>query len=277
MNERTVKPTIVESPQNPVAVRPRTRKERPVDSQSVQKAVATQQESTRKYRPTARPPMALICLLDDDGNDGEWFRVRASETTIGRAGADIVVPHDEQISGVHVQLSRRFQENRFQWYLKDLNSMNGTFLKVSKARMQNELEVLIGGHRYRFEFSTPDVETSPDQPSPGTRGWRVVAPPDPKSLMPSFVRLLPDGDGIRLALSQSEHKLGSDPQQATPVIADDPMVSPIHAKIWCDPTGKWFLQDESSLNGIWVRISDKRLDTDTAVQIGEQRLIVKIS
>jgi pSer/pThr/pTyr-binding forkhead associated (FHA) protein len=221
--------------------------------------------------------MALICLLDDDGDEGEWFRVRASETTIGRADADIVIPHDEQISGLHVQLSRRFHENRYQWYLKDLNSMNGTFLKVSKARMQNELEVLIGGHRYRFEFSTPEFHASPDQSSPGTRGWRVVAPPDPKSLMPSFVRLLPEGDGIRLPLSRADHILGSDPQQATPIIADDPMVSPVHAKIWCDPTGKWFLQDENSLNGVWVRISDKRLETDTAFQIGEQRLIVRIS
>lgn len=276
IKERPIKPTIMESVQGgPPAGRFTTRKEeRPTDSKVPQKI--HKDDSAQKYRPVSRPPMALICLFDDDSKDGEWFRVRTSEVTLGRTGADIVIPHDDQISGIHAQLSRRFQDNRFQWYLRDLNSTNGTFLKVSKAKLQNNLEILIGGHRYRLTSSVPEVESEQDQPAQGTRGWRAVTPTDPKSVMPSLVRLTPEGDGITLTFSHPELLLGSDPSRSTLLISDDPMVSSTHAKLWRDPVGQWFIQDENSLNGIWVAITEKRLETEAAFQMGEQRLVIKV-
>jgi hypothetical protein len=220
--------------------------------------------------------MAMICMMDDNSTEGEWIRIRVPEVTIGRAGADILIPHDDQISSIHAQLSRRFQDNRFQWFLRDLNSTNGTFLKVSKAKLHNNLEILIGGHRYRFSSVLPDEDASDEQQAQGTRGWRTVAPIDPKAAMPSLVRLTPEGEGITLSFSKSEHLIGSNPAQSTLLITDDPMVSSIHAKLWRDPSGNWFLQDESSLNGIWASITEKRIETDAAFQIGEQRIVIRL-
>ncbi len=276
MKERVVKPTILESVAgSPVAARPVTRREeRPPESTSPQKP--NKDDAAQRYRPIARPSIAMLCLMDDDSKEGEWIRVRVPEVTLGRVEADILIPHDDQISGTHAQLSRRFQDNRFHWFLRDLNSTNGTFLKVSKAKLHNSLEILIGCHRYRFDSSLPEIEPEPSQQPQGTRGWRAVSPTDLKSVMPSLVRLTPDGDGIKLSCSQPELLVGSDPSRSTLFIADDPMVSSVHAKLWRDPTGNWFLQDEGSLNGIWVAITEKRIDTDAAFQIGEQRIVIRL-
>ena len=58
------------------------------------------------YRPVLRPPMAMLCLLDDGREDGEWIRLRKDVTTIGRTEGDIVVPHDTAMSGRHAAIQR---------------------------------------------------------------------------------------------------------------------------------------------------------------------------
>src|SRR4051794_8634273 len=54
------------------------------------------------YRPTLRPPAALLAVLDDGKGDGEVLRLRAERFVIGRSEGDFLIPHDELISGRHV-------------------------------------------------------------------------------------------------------------------------------------------------------------------------------
>ena len=39
---------------------------------------------TQPYRPLNRPPMAMLCLLDDGCWKGEWFRIRSTPFYVGR-------------------------------------------------------------------------------------------------------------------------------------------------------------------------------------------------
>jgi hypothetical protein len=36
--------------------------------------------------------MALLCVLDDSREDGEWIRIRADRPVIGRGKGDLVIP-----------------------------------------------------------------------------------------------------------------------------------------------------------------------------------------
>src|SRR5439155_19569987 len=62
------------------------------------------------YRPTQRPPMALLCILDDGSDEGEIVRLRADKYTLGRIEGDITIPHDALISARHAELFRHVDE-----------------------------------------------------------------------------------------------------------------------------------------------------------------------
>src|SRR5437879_3446986 len=53
---------------------------------------------TVSFRPLRRPPMALLCTLDDGREEGQWLRVRGDRVVIGRGEGDIVIPHDSMLS-----------------------------------------------------------------------------------------------------------------------------------------------------------------------------------
>ena len=135
MNRRPIKPTLyagapqVETPQ-PVAPSGTLRREISQEQPSLDSP-----DAVVRFRPHQRPPMAIIELLDDAGDRGEEFRVRADSVTIGRTNANIVVPHDSQISGNHVKVSRRLVNSEYHWFLTDLTSTNGTFLRVARNNL----------------------------------------------------------------------------------------------------------------------------------------------
>ncbi len=67
--------------------------------------------------------------------------LRESETVIGRREGNLVFPDDPLLSGRHACLRREGDA----FYLEDLQSTNGTFLKVrGKARLADGDEVLCG-------------------------------------------------------------------------------------------------------------------------------------
>ena len=69
-------------------------------------AVGPAQETT-SYRPSLRPSMALLYVLDDGEDSGEILRVRANSFVIGRVEGNLTIPHDIGISGRHAEVSRR--------------------------------------------------------------------------------------------------------------------------------------------------------------------------
>ena len=77
---------------------------------STQPAVKPTTTNVRPYRPTQRPPLALLIALDDGKGDGEVVRLRTDRFVIGRTEGDLLIPHDQQISGRHVEITRQRAE-----------------------------------------------------------------------------------------------------------------------------------------------------------------------
>src|SRR5437660_507910 len=81
------------------------------------------------YRPSLRPPIALLVVFDDGAEDGQTIRLRGDRFLIGRSEGDLLIPHDGQMSARHAELVRRQDEDgAWVWTLTDLGSTNGSFV-----------------------------------------------------------------------------------------------------------------------------------------------------
>ena len=235
---------------------------------------APRRPSVRHFRPSLRPPVPHLCVFDDGADDGEVIRIRGERFVIGRAEGDLVLPHDEQISGRHAELVREKNESgRWGWVLTDLGSTNGTFVRVGVAILKDGQEFLIGRTRYRFDAAAvPQSLPGQSSSSRATVTWNSSA----GLPVPSIVELLPDGPGTRLPLVKSEHWIGVDPA-CDIVPTDDPFVIHKHARISCDAKGRWHVNSNKSANGVWLRIEQTDLTASCYFQLGEQRFSFKVS
>src|SRR5580700_6162504 len=74
---------------------------------------------TVDFRPVRRPSMAVLTLLDDGRDEGELIRLRRDVTVIGRSEGEIVIPHETEMSGRHLAISRQSDKDRYRWFLTD--------------------------------------------------------------------------------------------------------------------------------------------------------------
>lgn len=231
---------------------------------------------TVPFRPLNRPPLALLCVLDDGQEDGEWIRIRAGAFVIGRTEGDLVIPCDQMMSGRHAELSQTAEKGAYRWFLTDLWSTNGTYVRIQKASLKNGQHILLGSRQLRFETPEAQVEdptSVPGRKAGGTRGWQQVSA---AGAAPSLVELLPQGEGQRHHLTKPETWLGRDPRQCAIALPNDPMVSPRHARIVQDGKGRWMLENSRSLNGTWIRLVRTVINRTGQFQLGEQRFKIKI-
>ena len=240
------------------------------------------QDAAVAFRPLHRPPMALLCVLDDGGGGGEWIRIRSQELVIGRSEGDLLVPHDGSLSTRHLKIHRTLVKDQFVWRVKDLDSTNGVFARVSAALLKHGQEILIGSHRFRFDDgshgeapqTTANGSASADRKV--TQGWQVLSAADVSGASPSIVELTASGEGGRVPLVDDEHLIGTDAARCSVTVKDDPFVSRLHARLHRDQEGRWQIQDAKSCNGTWLRISEISVRSTGEFQAGEQRFLVRI-
>ncbi len=202
--------------------------------------------STPLFRPTRRPPMATLRVYDDDQRDAETVRIRQTPFVIGRQDGELVIGHERQMSRRHARIDRMQEGDSWRWYLGDLRSTNGTFLRVERAPLQDGTELLIGGELVRFVESL----------SGGA---------------PSLLRVAPGADEERVALTEDVHLVGSDRTACLPFLADSDYLDPQHIRFE-HRGGQWTAADLRSTNHLWVAISKRVELTDQSMfQIGEQR------
>lgn len=229
---------------------------------------------TASFRPSSRPPLALLCILDDGAGEGEWVRLRKDKTVIGRVDGDIVIHHDAMMSGRHAEISRTADKGRYRWHLTDLQSTNGTFVRVADSMLKPGQEMLIGGRRYRFDSAAPTENRAVhNEAVTVTRDWQNVGPSEDH---PSLVEVTPQGDGRRFLLDKPENWIGRDPQRCTVVITDDALVSQRHVRLYRDAKDNWHVENAKALNGTWLRVNRIQLESTGHFQLGEQRFVVRI-
>jgi pSer/pThr/pTyr-binding forkhead associated (FHA) protein len=228
--------------------------------------------ATEAYRPIDRPSMALLMVIDDgDDGGGETFRLRQPAFAIGRVEGDLVIPHDTGMSGRHAEISRRAEGTACRWYLRDLNSTNGTFARVSQVVLHPGQEVLVGRTRLRFEMPGASSGPAASEGPAATRKWQV---PAPSQVQPFLVESTVRGEGRRFPLTEPETWIGRDP--SCRVALTDSTADLRHARAFRDPKGRWILANARSVNGLWARVEEIPLGGGGQFQCGEQRFLIKV-
>ncbi len=226
---------------------------------------------TAIYRSGSRPEMAILTAVDDGTlDDGRKWRIYGDRFVIGRTESDCTIPHDNEISKAHAEITRESHGQGFVWHLADLSSMNGTFLQVRRAFLRHGRELLLGGRRY--EFQSPrmtNARLSADEAQDTQLRQGLNGVPQPR-----LVELTDNGPGRVIPLDESMMRLGSDPR--CEIVVDDPFLSGRHARIACDSSGRWCIADCDSLNGVLVRVSRVSIEVERRFQIGGQRFILRI-
>lgn len=198
----------------------------------------------QRYRPVHRPPTALLAIYRDNMQSFHLHWLCHDRCVIGRTDCDVVIPHDFHMSSRHAEIQRRAVANGYRWFLVDLESTNGTFVRVDRARLDTGDELLLGGERYRFQAAA-------------NRG--------------QLTHTTPDGQQSVFELQPSGEWLGREQGEQFAPFQQDPFLEPRHAYVSLKDKGRWTIKDAGSMNGVWYRIREVELARTCGFQLGEQR------
>lgn len=234
-----------------------------VDAPTADHAIPGQPPAGAGY---AAAPKIEVWLLElkTDGSHGEQRKLE-NETSIGRQGCDINYPNDGLLSPRHATVELR----KSRVYLKDSDSLNGTFVK---QRVDSELapgDIFLLG-RDLFRFNTQALDAS-QTPIPNQTTAYVVGAPrlqkGPVTARLEHIQL--DGQVIEeFGLEKPETTIGR--TRGDLVFKSDPYMSGIHARVVAQP-GRFLLQDLKSKNGVYRRIRQEvELKDGDEFFLGEQ-------
>lgn len=219
------------------------------------------------YRPTIRPPVPLLTILDDgEASTGETVRLRDQVSLIGRSEGLIKLPHDPLVSACHAEIVREGVSKPFRWILRDVGSSNGTFVKCIGTALRPDRLLILGSRRFRFH-------RPPSHAPQSNEGTFIM---DSKEALaqawPMLIETTAAKDPLRLLLPGTCLSVGR-PGHGNQVEIDDPLLAKFHAQILMTSTGEWRIEAKPSNNGIWAQIGSIRLTNTCRFQCGEQRFL----
>ena len=230
------------------------------------------------FRPMARPKVAMLTVCDDGRTDGEVIRIRGHRFVIGRTEGDLTIPIDARISARHIEITlQTIGGAHHRWVVTDLQSTHGLFVRVSRARLAEQAEFLVGSGRYRFDApryaaGSSSEHLANEQSSSQTHGW---ADSNSNFRPPALTELLGDEIGNRALLEKPEYWIGTDPACAI-CRANDPFCEPQHVRLHRKSSGAWHAENNKTQNGLWVRMSQVTVESLAQFQIGEQRFQLRV-
>lgn len=231
----------------------------------------------QRQHPVERPPMALLCVLDDFWKtklDGEWHRLRAERTSIGRTEADILIGHDLQISRKHAEIVRKQTPLGYSWILRDLESSGGTFVRIRRTLLRNNDEILLGSTRFRLVAPTSTLQ--PETLARALSGGAETILPNaiPRAQLgsvPNLVEIVHNQPQHSTPLTRTEYTIGTITGSKVISRPEDPFLDGEHAKLTRGADGNWRVENLDSLNGLWFRIKEMPLSSEECYfRIGEQ-------
>ena len=128
------------------------------------------------FRPTVRPPVAVLTVFDDGKTDGESIRIRDHRFIIGRTEGDLCIPLDGRMSARHVEITHQVVGGLHRWVVTDLQSTHGMFVRVSRTALADKAEFQVGNGRYRFDASHADAGPTVDHVANASRLQRNPRP-----------------------------------------------------------------------------------------------------
>jgi pSer/pThr/pTyr-binding forkhead associated (FHA) protein len=222
------------------------------------------------YRPEIRPLVPRLVILDDGeqaGGETRWLREQA--TVIGRSEGDIRLSHDPLVSGRHAELIREGAARPHRWLLRDLGSVNGTFVRCSRTPLRTGGIIILGSRRFRFR--PPHAEEGAETDLLNGTVMADVAGLS-ASAWPALVETTQARDPLEIILSGPDLSVGR-PGHRNAIEIDDPLLAATHARIRRQHSGQWMLEALPSVNGIWAQIQAIALAPVSRFQVGEQRFL----
>jgi pSer/pThr/pTyr-binding forkhead associated (FHA) protein len=227
------------------------------------------------FRPALRPPTPILTICDDGAESGETLRIRKKEFAIGRTEGDLTIPHDSQMSSRHAAIKQTTVKDALRWALVDLGSTNGTFVRVSHALLEDGTELILGRTRLRLENKSL-AQSAKLKPAAAEQTTRLWQPPPSNSDAPAIVEVTNDGTARRVLLNKPEIWLGKDAAHCQMVLPADPFVSARHARIRCDDEGRWVIENNKSVNGVWLKVDQIVFKDSCRFMLGEQVFLVQV-
>lgn len=197
-----------------------------------------------------------MTLIRPDGSEGGTFELNQGENKIGRRyGA--IFENDGYLSPLHAEIIIHGQTA----LVRDLDSLNGVFLKMSQEEeLVNGQVVRIGQELLRFEFlpalaPTPDGTELMGSPNPGYWGKLsvIIGRDNTGAVFPML------GDSITLGRERGEINF-----------PDDGYVSGLHARLSLRD-GRVYLADLGSSNGSFIKVNGERsVGSESFLLLGQQ-------
>lgn len=227
------------------------------------------------FRPTNRAPMAILTALDDGQRSGEVIRIRGPQFLIGRAEGDLKLGDDEQVSSRHVLLEKKPTKSGYRLSIRDMNSRNGVFFKVAKAPLEHLSEFIVGSGCYRFE-AADDGETTPAQNASHKAPVTMAFGAQKTELGPSIVEIHSSRSDAQTILMNDQCWIGRSLECEIRRMGD-PFACPQHALIRKSSSGRWSIENNKSVNGLWFKMPKVSLEVGQRCEfrIGEQIFQVK--
>lgn len=190
----------------------------------------------------------VLIAVQEDGSEGRRIPLNQENSVIGRMG-DVAYPNDAFLSPQHALLSIEGTK----LYAEDLNSLNGTYLKIREEIVLRPGDVFLMGRqvlrvqRFENEFAVR---------SRAADGTRYMGSPLPTG------RLKIEQIGLG-GMVQDVHCLSSEGaligrEKGDVLFGQDKFMSSRHAKIRLADDGEFYLADQNSSNGSWLRIQKRR-------------------
>lgn len=202
----------------------------------------------RSHRPAVGAvPVPHLAVISQDGSTGQTYWIDRGSVDIGRDEGDIRLTSDRFVSPRHARVYSR--DNGF--YLRDLDSLNGVYLRVRESEELKDADcILLGSEVLRFGLLTDGEQGLGTANERGTDVYGSPARPRYACLCERTV------EGVYrnvFYISTDETVVGR--EFGDLVFTADSFMSRRHAAIQRDPTaGTFALRDLGSSNGTYLAI-----------------------
>jgi pSer/pThr/pTyr-binding forkhead associated (FHA) protein len=221
--------------------------ERPGQSDAIQAAQPT--AAQRAILPAASPGAQnpYLAVITQDGLTGESYRLEHDCTDIGREEGAIRLGSDRSVCPRHARVVNRGG----QYYLQDLGSVNGVYLRLRQpAALTDGDLLLLGAEVLRFRLvshAEQGLQTATE------RGTEVYGAPRLPRYACLYERTVEGVSRNVLYITRNETVIGR--ESGDIVFTSDSFMSRRHAALRRDPvSGQFTLRDLGSSNGTYLAI-----------------------